>query len=420
MAKNTDNFAMSDDDEFIENGESTEGEGGDDDSNDSEGSDGAGEKTDDDSDGATGNEDDEAGNEGGSSEEGEKDGSGESEDDKSKDGEESSDDDETDKGESEDDASKKEESGSGESGDEEDFFSDLSTESDESGKGSGAVDFKKLGSIFDVELEEDTEAEFATKINKKIDDAKQDVDLSKFDPEARKLVKHLNDNEGKIGDFFVNPKISSLQNVLSQKAEDKFKMVRRTELSSGTSTAEEIEAEIDEELGKMSAQQIVGIADKIDNDAKKFIADEINEIVGQSEAQVSKRKEQAAEKVSKRKESLKNYVHKQDNFLGLKLTDKTKATIAKDIETGNFDKVVDLDDSEIALAAYMIKRSGGKMKEAFSKQLAEASRKGSNKATDKHTDRLHKNKDEAKGAGKGHQEESKGKKNLDNWGSMDL
>jgi hypothetical protein len=170
----------------------------------------------------------------------------------------------------------------------------------------------------------------------------------------------------------------------------------------------------------MPAQEIVRIATKIDDDVNKMIAAEINEIVGESEQAVEKNQLEETKQVSKRRESLKNYVQEQDNFLGLKLSDKAKQTIAKDIETGKFEEVVDLSDDEIRFAAYMIKRQGSKIGERFVKELAERGREGYNKGISKSTDKLHKNKSEGQGTRTGHQESSGEKKNFDNWGGMDL
>ena len=434
-------FAMSEEDEFVETDE-----GGSDGSG--EGSDSTGETgTDGDSDGATGSEgsagsdgsasgDDKGGSEGegsegegaeGEGEEGKGEGeleAGTEEGDSGDEGGEG-----TEKGEGtgegtegSGEAGKGEgEGGEGESGEEEDFFADLSTEADnEGGEKPSAVSFKKLGSALDIELESDSEEENKEKINAKIDAAEQDVDLTKFNPEAKRLVKHLNDNGGKIGDFFINPKITTYQSVLNLSAEEKYRTVRRSELAQDGGTKEEIDQEITEQLSNMPAQEIVRIATKIDDDVNKMIAAEINEIVGESEIAAEKNQAEETKKVSKRRENLKNYVQKQDNFLGLKLSDKAKQTISKDIETGRFEEVVDLSDDEVRFAAYMFKRQGSKIGERFMKELAERGRDGYNKGISKSTDKLHKNKTGGQGTRTGHAEGSEGAKNFDNWGGMDL
>lgn len=424
-------FAMSEEDEFLESGE----EGGSDGSDEggSEGQEGSGDDSGDGSEGSGGNEEGDEGISGegeensdsGEGEGGEGSGEGEGESEEgSGEGEGSGEEESAGEGEEGSGSSGEgEEGGSGdEGGGDEDFFADLSTEGDEGGEEgeAPAVSFKKLGSALDIELEEGTPEELAAKINAKIDAAKQQVDLSKFDPEAQRLVKHLNDNGGKLGDFFVNPKIASLQSVLSLSAEDKFRTVRRTELSRAGGSQEEIEEQINSQLSEMPAQEIVRIASKIDDDVQKMIATEIEEIVGESEKAVENKQAEETEKAAKRRNNLKNFVQKQDNFLGLKLSDKAKQTIAKDIDSGRFDQVVDLTDEEIQFAAYMIKRQGGKITERFVKELAEKSREGYNKGLDKSTNKLHKNKTGAQGASTGHQEASGGKKNFDNWGSLSL
>jgi len=430
MAKKTaDAFAMSDEDEFIDTGE----EGGEDgsgnsDGTESEGQSGAG------ADGASGDGSEGSGDQGGDEGSGEDGSEGDSGGDGSGEGDEGgsgadegSEDGEGEGEEGDESASGKKGSGSEESDGsdkgegEQDFFGDLSGESsEESGQESTALSFKDIGNALDISLENDTQEEFTEKVRSKIEGAKQQVDLTGFDPEARRLVDHLNKNGGKLGDFFKNPTIASLQNVLSMTEEDKVRAIRRTELSDKGGTQEEIDNQINEELGSMTASQIMQTASKLDQDANNLIATEINKIVGESEENVRNQQTQEAEKVKKSREDLRNYVQEQDDFLGIELSTKAKSAITKDIETGRLDEVVDLTDAEVRFAAYMIKRSGGKIKDTFVKQLAERSREGYNKATDKHTNRLHKNKEDAGGSGSGHQESSEGKKNYENWGDLDI
>lgn len=417
MAKtNMDKFAMSDNDEFFESSEEKEEEGSDD--ANEEGTDGSietEEARDASNDDESGDASSDGGDVGGS--DGEAEGSG-AESEGSQDGEEesSSGDSSDEKGESE-----EGEEGSDDGEQEEDIFADLSDESGEGDSSSTATrSFKDLGDALEIELENDTAEEFTKKVKSKIEAAKQEVNVDEFDPEAQRLVKHLNKNGGKLGSFFSNPAITKLQSVLSMDAEEKVKKIRYSELASKGGTQEEINAQIDEELTNMTASQIMGTANQVDENANKLIASEIDKIVGESEKNVKDKQTQEKQKVKESRDNLKNYVQKQDNFLGLKLSEKAKTIISRDIETGKVDEVVDLTDAEIRFASYMIKTRGGKIKEQFAKQLGEKSREGYNKATDKHTKKLHGSKEEAAGKSSGHQQSSQGKKGYENWGDMDI
>lgn len=308
------------------------------------------------------------------------------------------------------------ETGDGEGEEEEDFFSDLEGKSEEGGEQPKAVDFKKLGSMLEIEIEDgQSEEQFAEKVRQRIEAAKQEVDLSKFAPQARRLVKHLNDNQGEITDFFTNPKISSYQQVLSMEPEDKLRMVRRSQFAGQGKSEEDIEAALDEELSGMSARQIMEVAEKINENARSLMAHEIEEIVGKTEKTVEENKKQEIEKINKQKEDLKDFVRNQNVFLGLNLSEKAKGGIIRDIESGVFDRTVDLTDAEIRFAAYMIKKSGKKMSDFISKKFSEKTREGYNNAVDKLKKKLHQSSDEAKTSKSGHQEPAGGKKNFDNW-----
>ena len=315
-----------------------------------------------------------------------------------------------------------EDKGDGESKEEEDFFAEEPADAGDKGD-EGKVSFKPIAEKLGIELENDTEEELVKKYNEKLESAKQELKLDEYNDQARSLIKHLNDNTGDVGKFLTNPVISEMQNLLSMEPEDKVRMIRINEIRQEDKVDEAKATEkYNEELEEMSVSDIRKMSDNIDTQAQKLRDEEIVKITGDKEAQLKEDRKKADLQVEKEVDVLKNYIKAQDEVLGLKLTEKAKAQILADLETGNFDSIVEKSPEASKFFAYMTGKHGPKIIENFSKSKSEANREGYNKATDKQTSALHNDKKSASGkAASGHQKGEEGtKKNFDTWQDKDL
>jgi len=164
------------------------------------------------------------------------------------------------------------------------------------------------------------------------------------------------------------------------------------------------------------------MSDNIDKQAKTLRDQEIVKITGDKETQAKAERDTKATKVEKEKTVLKTFIQAQEDFLGIKLTPKAKAQILSDLESGNFDELVEKAPEASRFFAYMTNKYGSKIMENFSKGKKDANRAGYNAATDKSTGALHNDKKSASGkAAAGHQKGEEGtKKNFDTWQDKDL
>lgn len=293
----------------------------------------------------------------------------------------------------------------------EDFFSSEFTQEEE--KKPDAFDFKALANEFEIEAE--TKDDFKSKIAEKIEKAKQEFKIDNFSPDAQSVIKHLNENEGKIEDFFTNESIASLQSVLAMAPETKVLSVRVNELMSTGLKQEEATERAEEEIADLATRELKDMADKIDQDAKKLISQEVVHIVGEREKIVQKQKEVQQQKLQKEVTTLKNYVSSQEEFMGIKLTPTAKQNIVREIETGVFDSIADKTPEASKFAAYMIAKFGSKIVDNFVNKSAEKNREGYNAATEKHVNALHKTKDEAQGKKIGRTSQPKSGGNFESW-----
>ena len=288
---------------------------------------------------------------------------------------------------------------------EEDLFAEKeSTEENKSRKRT----LKEIGKKFDLDLTaDDDDSEFEEKLADKLSKSRQEINLDGFSDDAKALIKHLNENKGDVESFFTNKNIIGLQSVLSLDPETKVRNVRVNELmGSGKTKAQAVET-VDNEFKEMSTREIKDMAEDIDQQAKKLIQNEVKKMVGDKELKAAAIREQEQAKVAADRSKLKGYIDKQDTFLGLKLSPEAKKAIVRDIENGEFDKLLSQNPEQQKFAAYMFGKHGAKILKKIDTTISESNRKGFNVATKKAVDALHKTDDEIAAKKTGHHAEKK-------------
>ena len=298
--------------------------------------------------------------------------------------------------------------GEGDKKEDNDF--DLFLDDDKKTSDDKKVSFKKLASGFDIELDNDDEQEFTTKIKDKIDKSRQEFNLDDYPDDAKKIINHLKNNGGKLEDFFNNKNIAALQGVINLPAEDKVRQVRINELRGAGIAADKAREQADAEIEELSQRELKNMADKIDDDANKLISQEITSIVGDRKAAAEKERQKAIERTKEEVKVLTRHIESQKEFLGIPLTDKAKQSILRDVESGAFDDIANKAPASSKFAAYMLAKFGDRINDHLKKYGSSQNRKGYNAATDKHLSALHQTKDSAKQQGTGHQKSNQGAK----------
>ena len=266
-----------------------------------------------------------------------------------------------------------------------DIFSDKAIPEEEK-----KISLKKLAKELDVDLDKEDEQEFKTKFSERLEKSKQEFKLDGYSDDAKAVIKHLNENGGNIDSFFTNPQIASMQSVLALDAETKVRNVRIQEVLGTGVTREEAVKTVDEEIKSWGTREIKDLAADIDDQAKEIINTEIKKIVGDQELRAKAETVRRETEALTQRTNLKTFIEKQDNFLGLGLTADAKKLILRDIDNGNFDKVLSSNPEQIKFASYMFSKYGEKIMKKIDFSLKEQNRKGSNAALRKSLDALHK------------------------------
>jgi hypothetical protein len=279
-----------------------------------------------------------------------------------------------------------------------------------------AVDFAELLSLAEIQGEGEIKDKksFVDAVKKSINESKKQFDLSGYNEEAQKVIKHLNENKGDLATFFENPVISQMNRVLAMDPAERVREVRYAELMDIHKNDEEkaIEA-LEQEMDELSKGEIKTRAEDIAEKARQIRQGEINNLIGNKQEAIEKAKQQEKQRVEQERETLREYVNGQDDFFGLKLTKNAKATILKDIDNGKFDEIVQKTPQASKFFAYMVGKYSGKISERLTKGVKDAHRTGHNDMQDKMFNALHKTS--ATGAkSAGHSKASEQKRNFEN------
>lgn len=298
-----------------------------------------------------------------------------------------------------------------------DFFAPEDAGKGEGSGKEGEVSYKPIIDELGIEYEGNDPKELATKVKAQIEAAKQELKLDEFSEQSRSLIKHLNENNGDIGDFLTNPTVNEMQGILNMEPEDKVRIVRINELKAGGLDDEAAVEAYNTELQGYNVSDVRKLSESIDKQAKELRDQEIVKITGDRETKLKTERVAEDTKLLQEKTKLKDHIQAQEDFLGIKLSAKAKAQILTDLETGNFDNIVEKTPEASKFFAYMVNRYGSKIMESFSKSTSDANREGYNAATDKHVSALHNNKEDAQGKKTvGHQKgEQAEKKKMGTW-----
>ena len=264
------------------------------------------------------------------------------------------------------------------------------------------ISLKNIAKKFDVDLEKEDPEEFEKKVSERIAKSRQEFNLDGYTPDAKALIKHLNENEGDIDSFFTNKNIISLQSVLSLDAETKVRNVRLNELISEGQDKATAQETLNQEMESMSTREIKDSAASIDDQAKTLINTEVKKIVGEREVKMAEGREKKNVEALQQRSNLKTFIEKQDEFLGLKITPKAKQSILRDIDTGVFDKLLNESPEMQKFSSYMLSKHGDKILKKINSAKSEQNRAGYNAATEKHLSALHKVGDDIEDKKSGH------------------
>lgn len=296
---------------------------------------------------------------------------------------------------SEDKADEKSEEDSGEK--EDISVDDVFKVDNDSESGEAVTDYSSLSKKIGIEAS--SESEFIEKYNESIENAKQEIKLDSYDPQAQKIIKHLHENGGDLKDFFMNEKIQDASRLLNMTAEDKYREYRAIQLSNQGVSDEDIDTRIDEEItSQLSTRDILDTANKIDSKLQEVINSEITKVTAGRDEYISKQNEKIERQVAIEKESMKQYVDKIDSFMGVPVKEDIKKMMKLEIDSGKFDNIVDQNKVGSKFFAYMHSKYGDSVLKYYKNEIKNKITSTKNETTDKYHKEL-RNLDDSKQKG---------------------
>ena len=278
-----------------------------------------------------------------------------------------------------------EEGADGGNGDEADEDSDslFDGEGSESGEASAASSYtaeQLNGLAKELELLDDAGAgvstldELKTTFKAKLDASRKTVNLDDYSPATRRIVTMLESGMGEDA-IFSNDKIIEANTIISMDEKEKVLESKILSLESAGMKPEEAEAKAIEIINAMSEEVIKGEAEKINGMARSVREAEIERMANEHRQHVESVNKQNEEKIKAEKQALLQEVKGLKEFMGIKIGEKTIATIEKAIEDGTFERTLKTNQAKSLVDAYLMNTIGKQLLGQLEKAAKESGEK---------------------------------------------
>ena len=239
------------------------------------------------------------------------------------------------------------------------------------------INYEDIAKELEIQIDETgikTKDALVSALQKKLESNKQKVEfnLEKFDPYEQKVIKFIAEHEGDL-ESLIRP-AAQIDDFLRQSPEEKLTEIYTNQGKTPAQVADVIEdlqtrGELDNEIKKIDAyfieqrNQVIDTAIKDAGDRAEVLRQK-NELLTQAE-----------------KSSLKEQVGKINEFMGVKLTDKWKAHLLSEIESGKLQSANNI--AEAQLNARLFTLLGSEILKTMELKVKDANREGYNNADKK-------------------------------------
>ena len=198
-----------------------------------------------------------------------------------------------------------------------------------------------------------------------IEASKQQLDLSKYDPEIKLLFDFVHENGGSLLGLPQDPTIKKLNDLANYNAEYFFR------LDFGNKIINEGLAEEDDEIENIIEMRIAKIPEH-ERDSffeayqQKKIKEDINPLIMERVQELNKEKQTYRDRLkliseaeeSKIADSMIRTIQQQKNFVGIEFSTKTVETIVSKIKSGEIQKAIAKDRGKYELLGYITEVMG--------------------------------------------------------------
>lgn len=255
-----------------------------------------------------------------------------------------------------------------------DIFGDLIKVADKPAEGESNDPYLPIISALELSLPEGKEkwdTETLVEVSKnKIETSRQQLDLTKYDPEVKLLFDYVQENGGTLMGLPMDPTIRQLNELTLYDPEYFFRVDQARILSEQGFDEDEIKNFVETKISKIPEEEQEEYFDKYQKDKIKA---EINPRIMQRVEQLNKEKLTYRERLKEAnkaeegrvRESMVKIAEKISDFVGIPLTDAHKQGIISRIKSGDIAKEIEKDPATYQLMGYMAVNFGTKATEVY-------------------------------------------------------
>ena len=258
---------------------------------------------------------------------------------------------------------------------------------------------KNLGLTLEDEITELTEDAFVEKVKEKIESSKEKFNYQHIPEDTLDVVKFFAEEGGTVADLLTDHDVVLAEVYLSMDSEAKFVKFQSEQLIRAGFDEESAAGRAQELWDQKSEKDQAQAIKQIDTNILAFKNQAIKEVVDRRKEIVAKEKSKAVVKAQAEKTQMIGVVKGMSEFMGMPIPKEVNDQIVRQIENGNFDKVLNSSTAKARVNAYMMEKFGKQILETQKKILGDTSRASYNNGVQKLIDKNHNAKPERKEKG---------------------
>jgi len=237
-----------------------------------------------------------------------------------------------------------------------------------------SVNYNDLAKDLEIELEEGVEIKSKEDLKdiykKHIEKVKSTVDLSQFSPEARMVIENIQKNKNlQLTDFYRNDTIRSIDNFLSLPDDRKVKSVLAEEGKKSGYMGEELKDFVEDKYAEMTDEDISSQLKEINRNATAIKTKEFSKVIAEKNKYFEEQSKKEQEKVLEERQNLVKKIKETKTYNGFKIPENVINIMAKEIESGEFQNILDENVEEAKINAYIGIKLGKQLEAAYQKML---------------------------------------------------
>lgn len=195
-----------------------------------------------------------------------------------------------------------------------------------------------------------------TGIDQKIEQSAKTLNLEEYDPDARKVIEFFTEKKGNLVDFYKNNELAEAEKLKGMSDQQLWELnAINGYVKMGFSEAEaklKVDTDI-ETLGERSSHIFKAFADTARLNLDKYSQQIINNLIEEKNKFIEQENAKKVQKAGEERKNMVKELSKMTSYMGITLSEKDKAYIAKEIESGKFLEKISASPARSQLYSYL-------------------------------------------------------------------